>query len=116
MTILVAILLGTGLLLIVSAMDNTPIVSTFQKIVSGDPINWGGSTGDASLPPGTVVTQAASGCPSGWTKITSVHGVPIGGGYACTPPTGGAQKCPAGYSSINLYGVFMCVPAATTVN
>lgn len=42
MTIVVVALLGAGILLIASALDNTPIVSTFQKIMRGEKINWSG--------------------------------------------------------------------------
>lgn len=42
MTIVIVVLLGAGLLLIASALDNTPILATFQKIVSGQRVNWSG--------------------------------------------------------------------------
>lgn len=39
---LVVAMLGIGVLLIASALDNTPIVATFQKIISGQTVNWSG--------------------------------------------------------------------------
>lgn len=44
MTIVAVILLGIGIIFIASSLDNTPIVQTFQKIISGQKINWSGST------------------------------------------------------------------------
>lgn len=39
MTIIVTILLGAGILLLVSAINNCPIVQTFQNILNKKPIN-----------------------------------------------------------------------------
>lgn len=47
MTLVVVILIGLGTVFIGSAMDNTPIVSTFQKILSGQTINWTGAQAPA---------------------------------------------------------------------
>lgn len=43
MTIVAVILIGTGVLFIASSLDNTPIVQTFQKIISGQFIDWSGT-------------------------------------------------------------------------
>jgi hypothetical protein len=117
MTIVVVLLLGAGVLFVASALDNTPIITTFQKIISGQHVNWSGQSGDASLPPGTTVTPAATGCPTGWTKQTSVSGVTFGKSWACVPPQGSStNKCPTGYTSETIGGIFVCIPASTTVN
>ena len=44
MTLVVTILIGTGAVLIGSAMDNTPIIATFRKILSGQTVNWTGAS------------------------------------------------------------------------
>lgn len=44
MTIVMLLMLGTGAIMIASALDNTPIVTTFQKIITAQPININGST------------------------------------------------------------------------
>lgn len=54
MTLIDVVLLGASVLLIASALDNTPIPQTFQKIVSGQPINWAGTGEVAAQKPGTV--------------------------------------------------------------
>jgi hypothetical protein len=46
MTMITVILLGLGMVLIASSLDNTPLVTTFQKIMSGQPINWNGGNSD----------------------------------------------------------------------
>lgn len=43
MTTVAVVLIGVGVVLIASALDNTPIISTFQKIINGDVINWSGN-------------------------------------------------------------------------
>lgn len=43
MTALVTIMIGAGVLLILSALDNTSIVETLNKIINGAPINSSGS-------------------------------------------------------------------------
>ena len=59
MTLPVTLLLGVGFILIASALDNTPILSTFQKIMSGGVIDWSGKgTGPVATPtapPNTTV-------------------------------------------------------------
>jgi hypothetical protein len=42
MTIVLALAIGAGILLVASALDNTSLVATFQKIISGNAINWSG--------------------------------------------------------------------------
>lgn len=43
MTFIMVILLGAGSLFVSSSLDCTPLVSTFQKIVSGQQIDWTGN-------------------------------------------------------------------------
>lgn len=44
MTIIIAILFGTGLLLMVSAIENKPILSTFQQIIKGEKLDLTGTS------------------------------------------------------------------------
>lgn len=60
MTLITTVLLGAGVLFIASALDNTPLVQTFQKILSNSPINWSGS-GEVASPAGTKVGGATTG-------------------------------------------------------
>jgi hypothetical protein len=39
---IIVILLSIGTILIASSLDNTPIIETFKKIISGQKINWSG--------------------------------------------------------------------------
>jgi hypothetical protein len=48
MTIVMLLMLGTGVIMVASALDNTPIVETFQKIVSGKAINIGAANTTAA--------------------------------------------------------------------
>ena len=72
MTILVTVLLGAGVLFVASALDNTPIISTFQKIISGKPIDW---TGGGSPTPtvgqgsGLIAPNKDGTCPTGYTLV-----------------------------------------------
>lgn len=80
MTILVTVLLGAGVLFVASALDNTPIIQTFQKIISGQKIDWTG--GSSSTPTPTTGNPAVVGggplinpnpdltCPTGYTLVT----------------------------------------------
>lgn len=43
MTTVAVILIGAGVILIASSLDNSSIVETFQKIINGDTINWTGT-------------------------------------------------------------------------
>jgi hypothetical protein len=57
MTIVMLLLLGTGVIMVASALDDTPIIATFQKIVSGQAINIGAANTTAaqtSNPPTTT--------------------------------------------------------------
>ena len=86
MTMLIVILMGAGVLFVASAMDNTPLVSTFQKIISGQTIDWTG--GSASNPtyenPGITPTPSGGSitipdkngnCPdSSYKKVTDIAG------------------------------------------
>lgn len=66
MTIVPVILIGAGILFIASALDNTPLVGTFQKIISQQPINWAGTvtttgTQGTGLATGTSTTTTKTG-------------------------------------------------------
>jgi hypothetical protein len=67
MTFVATVLIGAGLLLIASALDDTSIVSTFQKIVSGQTIDWSGK-GTTST---TNTTSATTQPPSTGTGVGS---------------------------------------------
>lgn len=43
MTFIMVLLLGAGTLFISSSLDCTPIASTFQKIASGQQVDWSGN-------------------------------------------------------------------------
>jgi hypothetical protein len=68
MTFVVTVLIGAGILFVASALDDTPLIQTFQKIISNQPINW---TGASSSP--TSGTSAATG-PSTGTTVPSTGG------------------------------------------
>lgn len=42
MTVVMVLILGLGLVFIASSLDDSPIVETFKKIVSGQQIDWSG--------------------------------------------------------------------------
>jgi hypothetical protein len=44
MTFIVVLMVGMGFVLIASALDGTPLVATFGKILDGGTINWSGTT------------------------------------------------------------------------
>ena len=82
MTIIEVVLIGTAVLLIASALDNTPIVSTFQKIITNQPIDWSGnaggtkvaSTGDVGAATAVAVVNPAvpdknGNCPPGRINV-----------------------------------------------
>lgn len=50
MTIIIAFLLGTGALLILSAIENQPIVATFQKIIKGEKLDLTGKAQSTQQP------------------------------------------------------------------
>lgn len=56
MTLVVVLMIGAGVILIASALDNTPIVATFQAIASGQAVDWTGSkaTGTAGTAAGAA--------------------------------------------------------------
>ncbi len=82
MTIVVTVLIGAGVLFIASALDNTPIVETFQKIIKGQHIDWtGGSSTTTPTTPtpgnpavvggGALIPANPDGsCPTGYTPVT----------------------------------------------
>jgi hypothetical protein len=75
MTAVSIILLGVGIVLIASAMDNTPIIQTLQKIMSGQTIDW----------TGTQVAQATAG---GVTPPVAPTPTPLAGTPTPTPLIG----------------------------
>lgn len=97
MTIVVVVLLGAGVLLIASALDNTPIVQTFQKILNGNAIDWSGtnSTGGSIkiIPPGAGKTPLC----------------PLGSSYQLRP---GETSCGPGYAPLgNDKTICVCIAA-----
>ena len=60
MTIIEVVLIGAAVLLIASALDNTPIVSTFQKIISNQPIDWSGNAGGVTFNQNTGAATAVA--------------------------------------------------------
>ena len=79
MTLLSVVLLGAGLILVASALDNSSIVDTFHKIVSGQPIDWTGGSGSGTPVTGAPAVVGKGGlinpnsdgsCPSGYTSVT----------------------------------------------
>lgn len=89
MTIVTVLLIGAGTLLISSALDCTPIVATFQKIISGQSIDYSGtqnctsSLGTATpggdiYGPGLQPTNPDGSCPAGCTRV-----IVSGGHFAC---------------------------------
>lgn len=83
MTLLVLALIGMGVIFIASALDDTPIVQTFQKILGGQAIDWTGSQGAVTLNPNGTVT--ANNAP-----IQGVAGTGAPGTQNATPaPKGG---------------------------
>ena len=81
MTLISTILLGVGIVFIASSLDCTPIISTFQKIINGQLINWSGNSANCHSIPGVPpTTQPGAGnkCPPGYTFM------PIAGGTTGT--------------------------------
>jgi hypothetical protein len=52
MTIIIAFLLGGGILLLISAIEDKPIVATFQQILRGEKLDLSGK--GTSAPSGTT--------------------------------------------------------------
>lgn len=72
MTMAAVILIGAGILFISSALDNTPLVQTFQKIVSGQAINWAGNTPGSTT--GATTTSSGSNASNPSTGSTGSSG------------------------------------------
>jgi hypothetical protein len=104
MTVVVVILIGAGTIFVASALDNSSIVDTFQKIISGQPIDWSGTSGP-------ITTQKLTGgtCPSGWDSL----GVTNASGKSqniCSPPVGSKiTTCPAGGTPSMDGSQFVCL-------
>lgn len=65
MTFIAVLLLGGGVLLIISSLDNTPIIETTQKILKGQAINYSGDTSStSSSTPGQAQAPAIPILPS----------------------------------------------------
>lgn len=90
-TILPVILIGAGVLFIASAMDCSDIPSTFQKIISGQKIDWTG---------GNCKQQPVQGNPA-----------VVGGGKLINPNSDGS--CPKGYTSVTVSGGKLMCQAPT---
>jgi len=100
MTIAVVILIGMGGLLISSAIDCTPLLQTFQKIISSQAVDWSGAkncpanTGQATPNAPATIGAGIQGrlinprpdgtCPAGTTPVFVSNGKKM-----CElPPTG----------------------------
>lgn len=70
MTFVALAIFGVGLILIGSALDNTPIGDTFAKVLLGQELNWSGTASGAS---GQSGQSGQSGTQPRW------YGSPIGG-------------------------------------
>lgn len=74
MTFIIVVLLGAGVIFVASSLDNTPIVQTFQKIISGEAVDWTGSgatqpiaitgatNGNCTLKPNASLTDIETFC------------------------------------------------------
>jgi hypothetical protein len=60
MTFILTVLIGAGTVFIASALDNTPLISTLQKIISNQPIDWSGSGSSSTATTAAVSTQNAT--------------------------------------------------------
>ena len=84
MTMIVAVLIGTGTLFIASAIECISLVDTFQKIISGKTIDWSGQTAQCANTGSNPLLPSASNkpvnpdgsCPKGYTKATDSSGLP----------------------------------------
>lgn len=63
MTIVMLLMLGTGVIMVASALDNTPITQTFKKIVSGQALNLTGNTSSTTAQQTSNPTQNTSNNP-----------------------------------------------------
>jgi hypothetical protein len=76
MTFTTTILIGVGILFIASALDDTPILDTARKIISGQTIDWTGGSGSntsGSLPNTPTTPQnPGGGCPPGYILVNGV--------------------------------------------
>lgn len=52
MTFVITIMIGAGALFLGSALDNTPLVQTFQKILANQPLDWTGQKSSIITQPG----------------------------------------------------------------
>ena len=62
MTFIDVLIIGLGGLLVASALDNTPIVQTFQKIIKGQAINIKQDT--APSPTNSTTSQTSTSQPT----------------------------------------------------
>jgi|SRR5215469_17404687 len=74
-TIIMVILIGAGALLIISAIENSNLQTTFQSVLQGKPIT--------SPPSGSGDPGATKDCPHGQTMYV-VPGQPCPAGYKAT--------------------------------
>jgi hypothetical protein len=90
MTIVVVALLGLGILLIASALDDCAIIPTFQKVVSGNSVNWKGNKTNCGT------TSPSSTSPT--SPINSILPTLTGCGAIPTKPVDSKGNCPCGYT------------------
>lgn len=99
MTVVVTILIGIGAVFVTSSIDCTPLLSTFQKIISNQPIDWSGTQncqpitnqappepGEPGFKPVTTPPLSSGRCPPGYTFNASLRTCVRQG---ATPITGG---------------------------
>lgn len=101
MTLLVVIILGTGVIFIASALDDTPIVLTFQKIIGGQAIDWTGAQG-ALIATGGSGGTTFSVAPTTTQKYGGSGGSSFGvgsGGYQLPPSPVPSQQSTTGTGS-----------------
>lgn len=54
MTLVAVIILGVGIVMLGSALDNSSIQDTLQKVLNNQPLNWSGNAQTAIPGNGTV--------------------------------------------------------------
>lgn len=93
MTFIITVLIGAGVLFIASSLDNSALVDTFQKIISGSTINWSGGAPINPNVPGVSPIGSGGTCPTGSFPFNG-YCIPNGTGSF---PAGPHRSCPAGY-------------------
>jgi hypothetical protein len=130
MTLILIALAGGGILMIVSALENTSLMQTFRNVLSGKPLATGSqdtgasSTGITTIPgptagiwpKGTRLPVPFGQCPTGWKDVGSFAGVEWCESQSDTAPPGpssgafpsgtvlplvpGDTSCPSGWNNV----------------